>query len=323
MRQIDSELFVRLMQMGGEDDELWFTDDCVVSEEGVKSTLPNSSLSTDADNRQTRSLLNKADRIVIDEIAEGFELALPCNYMEFRGWVVRNDFDDVLGEADALFYRKYADVEDKHLYLLVGERKEEGFQAAVGSREAEEIKSLLGEVDFESLMDSPISETVERKRLNELDEFERSFHLYVWLGLLNEALRKGGGAEVKNKFQVGRRQLVKKRLAEVQILLNGKCLGDSESMLEAEPDLGKESVAKNELAHTTWLREKWVEMGKPKGNGFFSGLKAFKGKEDSPVSDWYTVSRDGAGIKLVYSDGNICHVGKKQVQKWASKFAKE
>jgi len=219
MRQIDSKLFVKLMQMEGEEDEFWFTDDCVVSEEGVKSTLPSSSLSNDADNRRTRSLLTQDERTVIDEVAEGLELALPCNYKGFREWVVRNDFDEVLDEADALFYRQYADEED------------------------------------------------------------------------------------------------------------GKCAGDSESMAEVEPEseseVSKKNVAKKELAYTTWMREKWVEMGGPKGNGFFSGLKAFKGKEDSPVSDWYTVSKDGAGIKLVYSDGDIRHIDKKQVNKWASKFAKE
>jgi len=146
MKQIDSELFVRLMQMEGEGDELWFTDDCVVSDEGVESTLPNSSFSTDADNRQTRSLLTKGERMVIDEVAEGLELTLPCNYKEFREWVVRNDFDDVLIEADALFYDRYADEEDRQLFLLINEGEEKDCKAMTENGYAERVTPLLGDV---------------------------------------------------------------------------------------------------------------------------------------------------------------------------------
>jgi len=219
MRQIDSELFVKLMQMaGGEDellladgcavsekdelwfaenrfvsekDELWFADDCAVSEKGVKSTLPNSSLSTDADDRQTRSLLTMHERMVIDEIAEGLELALPCNYKEFREWVLRNDFDDVLVEADALFYDQYADVEDKCLRHLVNGREEDGSEASSSpspdedqGRRDKQIAKIIEECEKRGVdpLDIPTGEKGEIKDecLKVMDLFTDSGFDHAW-----------------------------------------------------------------------------------------------------------------------------------------------
>jgi len=80
---------------------------------------------------------------------------------------------------------------------------------------------------------------------------------------------------------------------------------------------------KKELAHTKWLREIWKSEGTPTGNLFFEKLKNYKGKNDSPILDWYYSSPKGPGIKLKTETGITNHYPKQQIQKLASKFSKE
>lgn len=63
----------------------------------------------------------------------------------------------------------------------------------------------------------------------------------------------------------------------------------SEAEHNTELESDKISSQKPERAHTKWFRETWEIEGKPRPDVFFRRLKKHKGKEKSPILDWYEI----------------------------------
>jgi len=182
MKEIDEAMLMDLMSSGSDGGAaLWLGKECVVSKESVKPT-------------------------------EGTELALPCTYGEFREWVCGNGFEFILIEADALFYEKYADEEDRREYEEYLERVKGVAQMKAGREER-----LLIEVDLSDLLAAPIVDVAKGVELHGLNMLDRYYCLYDWLNLLIKAKNKF--KKLKDEYENNQTKLIKERIAEVQALL--------------------------------------------------------------------------------------------------------
>lgn len=96
--------------------------------------------------------------------------------------------------------------------------------------------------------------------------------------------------------------------------IEGNTKGDNERVLTPSND-----NPKKEKELTRWLRETWINEGKPKGTAFFNVLKKYKGQKGSPIIDHYS-SGKGAGIKWETSAGNSGDMTKKTILNKVSTF---
>jgi hypothetical protein len=68
---------------------------------------------------------------------------------------------------------------------------------------------------------------------------------------------------------------------------------------ELMPDAGEGLPAKKqEHEITTWLRETWINEGKPDGDEFFTRLKKYVNQSKSPIREHWTTSPKGAGLRF-------------------------
>ena len=95
--------------------------------------------------------------------------------------------------------------------------------------------------------------------------------------------------------------------------------GTDNNKLDSERGLTSSNNSKNERELTRWLRETWINEGKPKGTAFFNVLKKYKGQKGSPIIDHYS-SGKGAGIKWETSAGNSGDMTRKTILNKVSTF---
>ena len=70
---------------------------------------------------------------------------------------------------------------------------------------------------------------------------------------------------------------------------------------------------------TKWMRETWIIEGSPGGTDFFNALKKYVKIHESPITEHYTTSKHGAGIK--WNTGKATStMTKKTIQTKVSKF---
>lgn len=104
-----------------------------------------------------------------------------------------------------------------------------------------------------------------------------------------------------------------------------KWWNDTQQEIQAvgnDAEVGQEKVKPIERELTKWFRETWINEGKPGGTVFFDSLKKYTKKNGSPITEYYTTSKNGAGIK--WSTGNASgEMTKKAIQNKVSKFKKE
>ena len=68
---------------------------------------------------------------------------------------------------------------------------------------------------------------------------------------------------------------------------------------ELIPDTGEGLPAKKqEREITTWLRETWINEGKPDGGEFFTRLKKYVNQSKSPIREHWTTSPKAAGLRF-------------------------
>jgi len=79
-------------------------------------------------------------------------------------------------------------------------------------------------------------------------------------------------------------------------------------------------TASNEFAYTTWLRETWKTEGRPSGTYFFSSLKKYVGKENSPILAHTTSPNSEVILK---SSTTTIPLQRIQIQKKVCKFINE
>jgi hypothetical protein len=73
---------------------------------------------------------------------------------------------------------------------------------------------------------------------------------------------------------------------------------------------------------TRWLKETWINEGKPEGTDFFDALKKYAGENGSPIVEHFTTSKKGAGFR--WSTGSATNYRyKKAIQNMVSGFKKE
>jgi len=181
---------------------------------------------------------------------------------------------------------------------------------------------LSDRVDIEDLLDDSIAKVAEDTELNKLEPYDRYYYLYVWQGLLKS--EKSELKPPKNEYEAGRREVVKVRLKEIEMLLGGGDLAETKLGAEnKESDGSLGNLSPKEQTFTKWMRGVWWKAGQLKGSEFFYALKHYKDQTDSPIVDWYTTSSIGAGVKRVTEDGTKKHCSKKRIQKLASQFAAE
>ncbi|MDI1229859.1 MAG: hypothetical protein PSU93_01770 [Methylobacter sp.] len=81
------------------------------------------------------------------------------------------------------------------------------------------------------------------------------------------------------------------------------------------------STTRNERELTLWLRETWINEGKPGGTAFFKSLKKYVRKDGSPIIQHYTAGKD-AGFDWRTSTGTTGTTPKKTVLNKVSVFKK-
>ncbi|MGZ8243420.1 hypothetical protein [Methylomagnum sp.] len=86
---------------------------------------------------------------------------------------------------------------------------------------------------------------------------------------------------------------------------------------DAPTDTGQRATEMNR-----WLRETWVDEGKPTGAPFFRALKNYEKKKGSPIVEWYSAGKD-AGIQWQTSNGAKGEWKRKTILTLASEFRRE
>ena len=101
--------------------------------------------------------------------------------------------------------------------------------------------------------------------------------------------------------------------------INGEC-----SQADYEPattDAIQDGTTSTELELTQWLRDTWINEGKPGGTAFFHRLKKYGNQKGSPIVEYYSAGKD-AGFKWKTSAGTTGETKKKTILTKVSLFKK-
>lgn len=157
---------------------------------------------------------------------------------------------------------------------------------------------------------------------NPLD-FENRIELYFYLRLLSaykEEIR--ANKKDSNEWKSGEFKRIAEKQKEIENLLNNIAVNNQDDIKtdgETELTPHTQTTLKTEKELTQWLRETWINEGKPSARFFFNALKKHKGQKGSPITDYYGAGKN-AGIKWQTSAGNTGEMSKKTIQNKVSIF---
>lgn len=170
--------------------DCWLYDDCFIDENGIRARPIK---------EQIEELLIGDEWSTRKQFEQDIQLDLPCSTSELQNWAERNGFNSVVSENVQLFKER---------------------RTAVAKMKAE--RTPVRNVEIEELLNKPIADLLVDMGLDQAEEFDRCFELYVWQrALKNESNRVNNAVYQFEESRKSDKQIILKRLSEIDCQLNG------------------------------------------------------------------------------------------------------
>jgi hypothetical protein len=152
-------------------------------------------------------------------------------------------------------------------------------------------------------------------------EFDKYKLLYFCRKMLQLEEKRITNANYADEAERGKdKKRIREKLKEIKLHLENE--SPAPPVENSELQVLDKDNTRQERELTRWFRETWIKEGKPGGAAFFNALKKYVLQPKSPITQHYTSSKDGPGIR--WNTGRATNdMTKKAIQNKVSKFKKE